>query len=87
MIMPAASALPDGFSWLAESCRPSPQEVESYTRFIMASVDGVSVRPVEAVRREAELQLWIWRTENLEPARRRPPRRNRAVVRQAGVAS
>lgn len=76
--MSAALALADGFSWLDESCRPSPREVEHYAR-IIAAAESPSARPVEALRREAELQLWIWRAENhpAKPNGRQPPVRRR----------
>lgn len=78
MITSAFFALPDGFSWLVESCRPSPQEVENYAR-VIAATEGAIARSPETLRREAELQLWIWRTENQRSAavRRRPPARGR----------
>ena len=62
MVM-SACPLPAEFSWLSKTYRPSPQEVEAYAGLI-AAVEGEEARSAEARRREAELQLWIWRAEN-----------------------
>jgi hypothetical protein len=65
------TSLPTGFSWLHPAYRPSDQEVDEYAH-IIANAEGY---PAESnalsLYREAELQLWIWRTEN----RRRGPRK------------
>jgi hypothetical protein len=67
------STLPAGFGWLSAACRPTPKEVEAYAREI-ARQEGEYTRVSEKQRREAELQLWIWRTENGQrTARRRRP--------------
>jgi hypothetical protein len=69
--------LPAEFSWLKPACRPSPQEVEAYAAAIASM--GVEFAGTEESRhREAELQLWIWRTEHeiaIAPPRRGPPAR------------
>jgi hypothetical protein len=64
-----ASSLPPGFSWLSPTYRPSPQEVETYVQYI-ADAEGDHAEP-QSRRREAELQLWIWRSETRQRAQRR----------------
>jgi hypothetical protein len=59
--MPLPPQLPSGFSFLSPACRPTPQEVDTYAS-IIAAVEGADA-PAEERRREAELQLWIWRNE------------------------
>ena len=69
--MPLRVAPPPGFSWLRPACRPTDQEVNAYAH-VIANAEGY---PSESNRarllREAELQLWIWRTENRHRASRR----------------
>lgn len=65
----SASSLPPGFSWLSPAYRPSPKEVETYARIITAA-DGDPPEMAETHLHEAELQLWIWRNETRQRARR-----------------
>jgi hypothetical protein len=60
--------LPSGFSWLHPAYRPSEQEVDAYAH-IIANAEGCPGES-NALRlyREAELQLWIWRTETRQRA-------------------
>jgi len=62
------TSLPSGFSWLRPAYRPSEQEVDAYAH-IIANAEG---HPGESnalrLYREAELQLWIWRTETRQRA-------------------
>ena len=61
--MQNVSTLPADFGWLSAAFRPTPKEVAAYAREI-ARQEGHHGRVSENQRREAELQLWIWRTEN-----------------------
>jgi hypothetical protein len=70
-----AASLPPGFSWLNPDCRPSPAEINAYAHLI-ASAEGHSPRMAPRLRDEAELQLWIWRSENNRLTRRHPPVRS-----------
>jgi hypothetical protein len=54
---------------LPVSYRPPALEVEIYAHLI-AEAEGVDAEPAESRLQEAELQLWVWRTEN----RKRSPR-------------
>jgi len=65
------SMLPADFNLFSPACRPSAQEIETYARLI-AEADG-EFGPDDERRRQAELQLWLWRSENRRPARRRAP--------------
>src|SRR5437868_4330863 len=57
------SSLPPGFSWLRQAYRPSPQEVDAYAHLI-ADAEGIfSETDASRFYDEAELQLWIWRSE------------------------
>lgn len=68
------SAPPPGFSWLRATYRPSAEEVAAYAE-VIALAEGQPELAADAhLRQEAELQLWIWRTET----RRRSPRRSRS---------
>jgi hypothetical protein len=53
---------PSGFAWLSPRARPTEEEVEAYARVIL-SAEHEPIEKLEAHRREAELQLWIWRSE------------------------
>jgi hypothetical protein len=81
--MPASTSAPVAdFSWLLPSCRPSPEEVETY----VALINEVEHTPPEfhaCCLREAELQLWIWRNE----ARQHAPQRRRRARAAAAAAS
>lgn len=68
--MPVRPAFSTAFPPLSPAFRPSPKEVERYAHFILAH-EGRSPDALEACRREAELQLWVWRCENRRRARRR----------------
>lgn len=76
-----AFSLPIGFSWLSPAYRPSHDEVDTYAALIAAN-EGAPPEAAQVYRGQAELQLWVWRTENhLRPARRRAaPRFPRAAV-------
>lgn len=66
--------MPPGFSWLLPAFRPTREEIRAYAKIISAS----ETRPRErrsSFLRQAELQLWVWRTEN----RLMPPKPRRAV--------
>lgn len=77
------SALPPGFSWLRATCRPSFEEVAAYAQFIAAAEGHPDLAGDSGLQHEAELQLWIWRTES----RLRSPqtKRRRAEVQLAGA--
>ena len=76
--MPAyGPSLPADFSWLSPTCRPSPQEVETYAHIINA-VEEHSPEQFDSCLREAELQIWIWRNE--EALARRPKRARRSKL-------
>ena len=67
----SVSSLPPGFSWLRPAYRPSDQEVDAYAH-IIANAEGYPPELCDArLHDEAELQLWIWRTET----RQRAPKR------------
>jgi len=69
----SVSSLPPGFSWLRAAYRPSEKEVDAYAH-IIADAEGYPPECAESrLHDEAELQLWIWRTE----ARKRTPRHRR----------
>jgi hypothetical protein len=70
------AALPSEFSWLRPAYRPSPQEVDAYTHFIADHENAAISALTDASRRreEAELQLWIWRSETHQRATRAPRR-------------
>lgn len=74
------SALPPGFSWLRATYRPSAEEVAAYAEVIALAEGQPEMADDAHLQDEAELQLWIWRTENR--TRSPGPRRPRAV-RQA----
>lgn len=80
------AALPPDLSWLHPAYRPSDREIDAYAH-IIANTEGYPCEAAAArLRDEAELQLWIWRTEN----RRRPAGRhatNAARQRSPGNAS
>ena len=63
-----AFSFPVGFSWLSPAYRPSEEEVKSYAEMIAAR-EGAPSRADE-YRSQAELQLWVWRTETHQPPRR-----------------
>jgi hypothetical protein len=64
------SSLPPGFSWLLPACRPTRKEVDAYAHAI-ARAEGYPPELEKRLHNEAELQLWIWRTENRRASRRR----------------
>lgn len=63
--MSPALSLPVGFSWLLPRCRPSKKEIKAYAAAIAAR-EGRNTDEPERLRREAELQLWVWRTEHAQ---------------------
>ena len=68
------------FSWLSPASRPSARDIETYALLI----NTLECHPPERLdesRREAELQLWIWRNERLA----RAPRNTRARQRRDNV--
>jgi hypothetical protein len=76
--MPSTSVIvPPACSWLSPNYRPSPSEIRKYAELIAAN-EGMPRECAEAYRREAELQLWVWRSETHQrprPPRRPPPRK------------
>lgn len=66
---------PLGFSWLSPAYHPLPEEVDTYAAMIAAR-EGDAPECADLYRREAELQLWVWRAEN----RRRPTRRRSSLA-------
>ncbi|MBL9213116.1 MAG: hypothetical protein JNL92_21820 [Opitutaceae bacterium] len=58
------SALPPGFSWLRATCRPSREEVAAYAEAIAVAEGHPDLAGDSGLQHEAELQLWIWRTES-----------------------
>jgi hypothetical protein len=65
------ASLPPGFAWLLPAYRPSDQEVDAYAH-IIANAEGYPGETSAArLHREAELQLWIWRTETKQRVDRR----------------
>jgi hypothetical protein len=73
MFMSTAFTLPSRL--LAKTCRPSAKEVESYAQAI-EEAGGERPASAELLMQEAELQLWVWRTEN----RQRTARKRRATA-------
>jgi hypothetical protein len=71
-----AFTFPIGFSWLSPKHHPSNEEIETYASMIAAK-EGVPAECADEFRREAELQLWVWRSET-HPPPVRPRRRTRA---------
>jgi hypothetical protein len=73
------SARPPGFGWLRATYRPSAEEVAAYAEVIARAEGQPELATDVHLREEAELQLWIWRTET----RTRPSRvpRAQAVTR------
>ena len=76
----SVSALPPGFSWLREDYRPSDQEVDAYAHVIANAEGYPSVTSDTRLHDEAELQLWIWRAENL--SRTAKTRRNARPIKR-----
>src|SRR5688572_31968167 len=61
------ASLPPDFSWLHPVHRPTDQEIDAYAHMI-ANVEGYpEAENAARLHREAELQLWIWRSENRKP--------------------
>ena len=60
----SVSPLPSDFSWLRPADRPSAREVETYTHIIAHAEGYPPAVAEERLRKEAELQLWIWHAEN-----------------------
>jgi len=81
-----ASSLSADFQWLSTAYRPSPTEVEAYARAITVA-QGDPPEMAELHRREAELQLWIWRNETRQPASRGRRRHSRALAAGTEPAS
>jgi hypothetical protein len=79
-----AFTFPIGFSWLSPAHRPSPEEIETYAALIAAR-EGIPAEFADEFRREAELQLWVWRSEN--DSRPNPPRRRRNRIGLTAVAA
>lgn len=79
----SVSTLPPGFSWLRATCRPSPQEVDAYAQIIAEAEGRPSDEPDAQLHDQAELQLWIWRTET----RRRTPRTARAATARSTLGA
>lgn len=72
----SAFMFPLEFSWLSPAYRPSAEEVSTYAKLI-ATREGVP-QAASHFRRQAELQLWVWRNETHQ----RPPRRRAGVEPQ-----
>ena len=73
----SASSLPPGFSWLLPAYRPSEKEVDAYAHIIANAEGYPGESNASRLHREAELQLWAWRTENKRrPYQRASKRRN-----------
>ena len=61
------ASLPPDLAWLHPAHRPTDQEVDAYAH-IIANVEGYPEGENTArLHREAELQLWIWCSENRKP--------------------
>jgi hypothetical protein len=61
------TSLPPDLAWLHPAHRPTDQEVDAYAHMI-ANIEGYPEDENTArLHREAELQLWIWRSENQKP--------------------
>lgn len=71
-VMPSIpSSLPSDFSWLRACDRPTALEVDAYTHIIAHAEGFPPASEARRLREEAELQLWIWRTENRQNTRHR----------------
>jgi hypothetical protein len=70
--MASSPSLPAGFSWLLPDFRPTRREVKAYAEAIKAA-DAGRGRTRGAILKQAELQLWVWRTETRQPPPRRRP--------------
>ena len=56
-------SIPAGFAWLSPAFRPTTREIQNYAAAIAAR-EGLPLEFADTFRREAELQLWVWRNEN-----------------------
>jgi hypothetical protein len=64
-------SFPLGFSRLPPAFQPSAEEIATYATLIAAK-EGLGAEHAHEFRREAELQLWVWRSEKRrQPASRR----------------
>ena len=70
----SVSSLPPGFSWLRPAYRPTDQEIDAYAHVIANAEGYPNGSSSSRLHDEAELQLWIWRTENRQRPLRRLPR-------------
>ena len=68
-----AFSFPVGFSWLSPAYRPTEDEVKTYAEVIAAKEGAPPTHAIE-FRSEAELQLWVWRSETHQRPRRRRSR-------------
>jgi hypothetical protein len=59
---------------LSPAYRPTRDEIETYAELIAAN-EGMPPDHVGDLKREAELQLWVWRTETHQRPPRRPSRK------------
>ncbi|WP_146180133.1 hypothetical protein [Opitutus sp. ER46] len=59
---PSASRVRSAQSLFSPSAHPSPEEIASYAAEI-ARKEGEPPEQAKVYAREAELQLWVWRTE------------------------
>lgn len=81
----SVSSLPSGFSWLRATYRPSAQEIDAYME-VIAKAEG-RPWPIDDshLHDEAELQLWIWRTETKKRAPRSPRREHEPAFQVASA--
>lgn len=77
-------ALPPGFSWLRATYRPSAEEVAAYAEVIAFAEGNPDLAGDSGLQHEAELQLWIWRTESRMRSPRARRLRSEHGIRPAG---
>jgi len=62
------STLPAEFSCLRAMYRPTPQEVDVYAQLIADNEGIPTLAESSRLHDEAELQLWVWRSETRQRA-------------------
>jgi hypothetical protein len=82
----SASSPPPGFSWLHPAYRPSEREVDAYAHIIANAEGYPGESNTSRLLREAELQLWIWRTETKRRPYQRVSKRRGNGGESAGTA-
>ena len=74
-----AFTFPTDCAWLSPAHHPSELEIGKYAAAI-AENEGLPRNHAEEFWREAELQLWVWRSETRPPPDRPTQRRSRVAA-------